>query len=82
LHDAIVHKRLVLPDDPVLAKHAANAIAHTPTRLADRPAILAALHRRDLCGAPATDVDHIVPVTDGRSGSPTNLRASCSCCNR
>ena len=27
LYDAIVHRRITLPDDPVLAKHAANAIA-------------------------------------------------------
>lgn len=39
LYDAIVHKRVVLPDDPILATHAANAIARHSRRgwRIDRP---------------------------------------------
>ena len=39
LYDAVVHKRLVLPDDPALAQHAANAIARHGRRgwRIDRP---------------------------------------------
>jgi 5-methylcytosine-specific restriction endonuclease McrA len=30
-----------------------------------------------VCGAPATEVDHIRPVNAGGSDAPTNLRAVC-----
>ena len=33
------------------------------------------------CGAPATEVDHVVPVSRGGSHSTTNLVASCKACN-
>jgi 5-methylcytosine-specific restriction endonuclease McrA len=29
------------------------------------------------CGAPATQVDHVVPVIDGGTDDPANLRALC-----
>lgn len=32
-------------------------------------------------GAPATHVDHIVPVVDGGRDDPGNLRAACAACN-
>jgi 5-methylcytosine-specific restriction endonuclease McrA len=31
-----------------------------------------------VCGAPATDVDHIVAVRDGGSDHPRNLRSLCA----
>lgn len=34
-------------------------------------------YRCTVCGAPATEVDHIEPVTAGGSDEPTNLRAVC-----
>ena len=38
--------------------------------------------RCQLCGAPATDVDHVIPVSQGGADDPTNLRALCAHCNR
>jgi 5-methylcytosine-specific restriction endonuclease McrA len=35
-----------------------------------------------LCGAPATEVDHVVRVADGGSDHPDNLRAICGRCQR
>jgi 5-methylcytosine-specific restriction endonuclease McrA len=34
------------------------------------------------CGAPATDVDHLLPIADGGDDSLANLRPSCAACNR
>ena len=34
------------------------------------------------CGKPATDVDHILPVIQGGTDHPDNLRAGCAHCNR
>jgi len=34
------------------------------------------------CGAPATDVDHLVPIAVGGDDSLENLRPSCARCNR
>lgn len=46
----------------------------------------AALRRDDYtcqtCGAPATEADHILPVSKGGGHDLTNLRASCLPCNR
>jgi len=39
-------------------------------------------HRCQLCGAPATDVDHVLPVSEGGPDDPRNLRALCASCNR
>ena len=39
-------------------------------------------HRCQLCGAPATDVDHVLPVSEGGRDDPSNLRALCAHCNR
>jgi 5-methylcytosine-specific restriction endonuclease McrA len=33
------------------------------------------------CGAPATHVDHLVPVARGGTDNPANLAASCPACN-
>ncbi len=38
-------------------------------------------HRCQLCGAPATHVDHVTPKRDGGSDHPSNLRALCAACN-
>lgn len=35
----------------------------------------------DLCGDPATEVDHIVPFTEGGRSTPSNLRAICRPCH-
>jgi 5-methylcytosine-specific restriction endonuclease McrA len=35
-----------------------------------------------MCGAPATDTDHVKPLAGGGSNWPANLRPSCSTCNR
>jgi 5-methylcytosine-specific restriction endonuclease McrA len=151
LYDAIVHRRLVLPDDQVLATHAANAIArHGRRGWRNRQATIPTAHRRDhcpghrhrrrhppararaaagvavkrrcltcralidsgsycsrcrpqhfggstrawrtvrarvlardrgrcvVCGAPAEDVDHILPREDGGSDDPRNLRSLCA----
>lgn len=34
------------------------------------------------CGAPATDVDHIVPRSKGGTDAPANLAATCSRCHK
>jgi 5-methylcytosine-specific restriction endonuclease McrA len=34
-------------------------------------------HRCVVCGAPASEVDHIVPVNAGGTDAPANLRAVC-----
>jgi 5-methylcytosine-specific restriction endonuclease McrA len=34
------------------------------------------------CGAKATEIDHIVPVSQGGSHEPDNLRAICRDCHR
>jgi hypothetical protein len=34
------------------------------------------------CGAPATDVDHLIPIADGGDDSLANLRPACARCNR
>jgi 5-methylcytosine-specific restriction endonuclease McrA len=34
-----------------------------------------------LCGAPAVDVDHIIPLEDGGSDRPGNLRSLCERCH-
>jgi 5-methylcytosine-specific restriction endonuclease McrA len=34
-----------------------------------------------VCGAPATDVDHIIAVQDGRPDVPFNLRSLCEACH-
>jgi 5-methylcytosine-specific restriction endonuclease McrA len=34
------------------------------------------------CGAPATDVDHLIPIAVGGDDSLANLRPSCARCNR
>jgi 5-methylcytosine-specific restriction protein A len=39
-------------------------------------------YRCQLCGAPATEVDHVVRVADGGSDHPGNLRAICGRCQR
>ena len=60
------------------------------TRAKQRPLgwakIRARVLRRDnntcqYCGAPATEVDHVVPVSRGGSHHTSNLAASCSGCN-
>jgi len=38
-------------------------------------------HRCRYCGAPATHVDHLVPVVKGGRDHETNLAASCVTCN-
>jgi 5-methylcytosine-specific restriction enzyme A len=50
-------------------------------------ALRAAVLARDgrtcqLCGSPATDVDHIVPRSAGGSDDPANLRSLCARCHR
>ncbi|MGN6168187.1 MAG: HNH endonuclease [Solirubrobacteraceae bacterium] len=35
-----------------------------------------------LCSAPATDVDHVVPLAVGGTDEPSNLRALCAPCHR
>lgn len=34
-----------------------------------------------LCGAPATEVDHVIPRDAGGSDEPANLRALCHDCH-
>jgi 5-methylcytosine-specific restriction endonuclease McrA len=34
------------------------------------------------CGAPAVDVDHIIPINAGGDDSLANLRPACTRCNR
>ena len=34
------------------------------------------------CGAPATDVDHLIPINVGGDETLANLRPSCARCNR
>lgn len=34
-----------------------------------------------ICGAPATEVDHLVRVADGGADDPANLRAICAHCH-
>ena len=38
-------------------------------------------HRCQLCGRPANEVDHIIPLADGGSDVEGNLRALCRACN-
>ena len=38
-------------------------------------------HRCRYCGAPATHVDHLVPVVRGGTDDPENLAAACPTCN-
>ncbi len=35
-----------------------------------------------MCGAPATDTDHVKPIAKGGSNWPANLRPACRSCNR
>jgi 5-methylcytosine-specific restriction endonuclease McrA len=35
-----------------------------------------------ICGAPATEVDHVVPLATGGTDHPANLRPACRHCNR
>lgn len=35
-----------------------------------------------MCGAPATDTDHVIPLNRGGSHWPANLRPACQRCNR
>jgi 5-methylcytosine-specific restriction endonuclease McrA len=35
-----------------------------------------------ICGAPATDVDHLTPIGVGGDESLDNLRPACARCNR
>ena len=35
----------------------------------------------EMCGADATDVDHIVPLTQGGGNEWTNLQALCKSCH-
>jgi 5-methylcytosine-specific restriction endonuclease McrA len=44
--------------------------------------VFAMYGRTCACGAPATDVDHVVPTIVGGSDSLENLRPSCARCNR
>lgn len=47
-----------------------------------RAAVLeAADHRCQACDAPATEVDHIVPLAFGGTDDPGNLRALCRRCH-
>ena len=46
-----------------------------------RKAVLNAEPRCRLCGAPATEVDHILPVSRGGTDDRSNLRAVCRTCN-
>jgi 5-methylcytosine-specific restriction enzyme A len=39
-------------------------------------------HRCVLCGAKATDVDHITPKSQGGTDHPSNLRSLCKRCHR
>ena len=39
-------------------------------------------HRCQFCGAPATDADHVLPVSQRGTDDPRNLRALCAGCNR
>ena len=46
-----------------------------------RAAVLAeAGYRCTRCGEPAQDIDHALPVTEGGSRDPANLRAICTNC--
>ena len=35
----------------------------------------------EMCGAPATEVDHILPLRQGGTHDPTNLRPLCKSCH-
>ena len=35
-----------------------------------------------VCGAPAVDVDHLLPIADGGGDELSNLRPACARCNR
>jgi hypothetical protein len=39
-------------------------------------------HRCVYCGAPATEVDHVIPFADGGPSTMSNCVASCRPCNR
>ncbi|MBV9535751.1 MAG: HNH endonuclease [Solirubrobacterales bacterium] len=39
-------------------------------------------HTCQLCGAPATDVDHVVPLAAGGDDHPSNLASLCRSCHR
>jgi len=71
-----------------LPSHGSRCPAHTPRNGSTRAwrslraQILARdRHRCTLCGAPATEVDHIVRVIDGGTDHPSNLRALCRDCH-
>jgi len=34
-----------------------------------------------MCGAPATEIDHVIPLARGGSNWPANLRPACRSCN-
>lgn len=38
-------------------------------------------YRCQRCGLPATEVDHIIPVADGGTDHPSNLRSLCHACH-
>ncbi len=46
-----------------------------------REQVLARDEYRCHCGQLATEVDHIIPVRDGGTDVPSNLRATCTACN-
>jgi 5-methylcytosine-specific restriction endonuclease McrA len=35
-----------------------------------------------VCGGPATQVDHVIPRVQGGASVPENLRAACAACNQ
>jgi 5-methylcytosine-specific restriction enzyme A len=38
-------------------------------------------HACRLCGAPATDVDHVIPASQGGTDADSNLQAICQACH-
>ena len=58
-----------------------NAPGHASTdQLAARWAYYA--DRCWMCGEPATQTDHLIPLSRGGSNWPANLRPACGPCNR
>ena len=39
-------------------------------------------YRCQACGAPATEVDHLLPVIDGGTDAAGNLRSLCTACHK
>lgn len=76
--------------DTYCAEHKQKAWANS-TRASQKPKGWQQLRLRILkrdnhtcvyCGAPATEVDHVTPVSRGGSHSPSNLVAACTPCNQ